>query len=294
MRLRLALQLIPALLLGGAAYGVDVRSATHLGSFAWHHDAEWFGGWSGLELSDDGQSMTVLSDRARIATARIPRVDGRIAAVEDLRHWPVRSSGNSDLQGRAGDSEGLAIAPDGTIYISFEAVPRVARYAAMGGPAEVLPRAAAFRDQPINGSLEALAMDGQGRLYTMSETARSPDGRIPVHRWDGRSWTTPFTLPERGGFAPVAADFGPDGRLYVLERAATLIAFRSRLRRWEVTEDGVGGEETLFATPHGRHDNLEGLSVWRDAEGALRATMVSDDNFFGLQRTELVEYALPD
>lgn len=39
----------------------------------------------------------------------------------------------------------------------------------------------------------------------------------------------------------------------------------------------------------GRHDNLEGLSVWRDAQG-LRLTMVSDDNFMFFQRTEFVEY----
>jgi len=42
------------------------------------------------------------------------------------------------------------------------------------------------------------------------------------------------------------------------------------------------------------HDNLEGVSVWRDADGALRATLVSDDNFRFLQQTEIVEYLLPD
>lgn len=39
----------------------------------------------------------------------------------------------------------------------------------------------------------------------------------------------------------------------------------------------------------GRHDNLEGLSVWQDAQG-VRLTMVSDDNFMFFQRTEFVEY----
>ena len=43
-----------------------------------------------------------------------------------------------------------------------------------------------------------------------------------------------------------------------------------------------------------RHDNLEGLAVWRDDSGAIRLTMISDDNFNLLQRTELVEYAVPE
>jgi hypothetical protein len=91
----------------------------------------------------------------------------------------------------------------------------------------------------------------------------------------------------------VDADFGPDGRFYLLERDLTLLGFRSRLRRWDITAEGPGNEVTLFQTAAGTHDNLEGLSIWRDSTGGLRATMISDDNFLPLQRTELVEYALP-
>jgi hypothetical protein len=39
------------------------------------------------------------------------------------------------------------------------------------------------------------------------------------------------------------------------------------------------------------HDNLEGIAVWRDAEGFIRLTMISDDNGRApFQRTEFVEY----
>ncbi len=58
---------------------------------------------------------------------------------------------------------------------------------------------------------------------------------------------------------------------------------------------GAPGDETLLLeTASGTYDNLEGVSVWRDAGGRLRATMISDDNFKFFQRTEIVEYALPD
>ena len=103
-----------------------------------------------------------------------------------------------------------------------------------------------------------------------------------------------YAKGQTGGFLPVSADIGPDGRFYLLERNFGLFGFRSRLRRWELTEKGPVGEQTLLQTSSGRHDNLEGLSVWRDHSGSLRATMISDDNFRSLQRTELVEYALPD
>jgi hypothetical protein len=93
----------------------------------------------------------------------------------------------------------------------------------------------------------------------------------------------------------VAADFGPDGRFYVLERDfRALGGFSSRLRRFELGTDGLTGEAILLETPFALHDNLEGLSVWRDDQGVLRATMISDDNFIFVQQTQIVEYRLPD
>jgi len=93
----------------------------------------------------------------------------------------------------------------------------------------------------------------------------------------------------------VAADFGPDGRLYVLERQFRgLMGFASRVRRFRLGMDRLLAEETLLETAVGLHDNLEGLSVWRDAGGALRLTMIADDNFSFFQRTEIVEYRVAD
>ena len=41
-------------------------------------------------------------------------------------------------------------------------------------------------------------------------------------------------------------------------------------------------------------DSLEGLSVWRDANGRLTATMIADNNFSFFLRNQIVEYRLPD
>ncbi|MFC4214508.1 esterase-like activity of phytase family protein [Pseudophaeobacter arcticus] len=263
------------------------------GSYTWRASPDWFGGFSGIELSADGSQMVVLSDRAHVVRADIHRQDGEIADISLRSAQHLRTSKGRQLLGRIMDSEGLAQAPDGSLFISFEGLARVVHHQTEASRARVLPRPNEFRGLPLNKSLEALAIDPQGRLYTLPENALNAAGEIPVWRWNGSQWSQPFTLPPRGGFLPVGADFGPDGRFYLLERSFVFIGFRSRLRRWDITKQGAINEVTLLESSTGVHDNLEGLSVWRDAKGRLRATMVSDDNFKALQRTELVEYILP-
>ncbi|MFA3916833.1 esterase-like activity of phytase family protein [Ruegeria hyattellae] len=294
MRRRSAIAVICALALTGSVHAVERSGAIPAGSYQWTAKAPWFGGFSGLELSDDGMSMLALSDRSILVSAKLQRTDGRVSGVDvTSAHW-VRSSRNKRMIGRAGDSEGLAVAPDGSHYISFEGVHRLAHFANPESRSKVLPRPKAFKKLAKNGSFEPLAIDAKGRLYTMPESSRAADGTIPVYRWDGRHWSTPFKLPHRGDYLPVGADFGPDGRLYVLERATGTLGFRSRLRRWTVTDTAATNEETVLDTRSGTHENLEGVSVWRDAKGKLRATMISDDNFVFFLRTEIVEYTLPE
>lgn len=272
----------------------DVPKATYLGSFRWHMDTDWFGGFSGLELSSDGTSMTVISDRSKILTARIRREDSRIVAIIAEPPQHLKSSAGKRLVGRIADSEGLAIAPDGTIYVSFEGVHRVSSYASPGAVATPLQRPAWFNAMRFNGSLEALAIDRDGRLYTLPENKTDANGQIPIYRWDHGKWAIAFSLPARGKFRPVGADFGPDGKFYLLERTYGVFGFRSRLRRWDITEAAARNEQTLLETTSGTHDNLEGLSIWRDEIGRLRATMIADDNFMAFQSTELVEYSLTE
>ena len=72
-----------------------------------------------------------------------------------------------------------------------------------------------------------------------------------------------------------------------------LIGFRSQLRRFDIVAGAVRNETLLLQTATGTHDNLEGLSVWR-ADTGLVASLISDDNLNMFQRTEIVEYRLPE
>lgn len=295
MRLGLAVQLICVAVIASCSAETTRYPAQYIGSYTWHNTADWFGGFSGLELSDDGLEMTVINDRSTILTAKIIRDGDQITAITPGPEHHLKSSLGKPLSGAIQDSEGLAIAPDGTIYISFEFIHRVARYDRPTGAAIPLQRPSSFRTlQDENGSLEALAIDSNGWLYTLPEDWADASGQFPVFRWNGKKWSQPFSLPARGKFLPVGADFGPDGRFYLLERAYSVLGFRTRLRRWDITRTSAINEETLLQTGSGLHDNLEGLSVWRDDAGRLRLTMIADDNFLFFQRTELVEYALSE
>ncbi len=267
--------------------------ARYLASFAWGIDKFWFGGWSGIELSPDGAKMTAITDRGRLIEAEIIRDRGRIAAVKPRRRWRLKSSTGTFLTRQVGDSEGLAVAPDGTIYISFEGVTRVVRLPDPAGPSEVLRRPGEFRGFPKNKSLEALAIDHRNRLFAIPERLER-DETIKVFVLDKGTWSVAFKLPGGNGFLPVGADFDADGRLYLLERAWNALGFRTRVRRWTLSDDKPGNEQLLIETGIGTHDNLEGLAIWRDKQGRTRLTMIADDNFLPLQQTELVEYVLQE
>jgi hypothetical protein len=147
----------------------------------------------------------------------------------------------------------------------------------------------------LNAALEALAIAPDGMLYTLPEQTAQHDQPFPVYRFRNDQWENTLTIPREGSFLPVGADFGPDGRFYLLERDFRgLSGFASRLRRFTLTDAGFVDAKTLLETPVGLHDNLESVSIWRDAAGHLTASMVSDDNFNLLLRTEIAEYRLPD
>ena len=248
-----------------------------------------FGGFSGVEITADGLGMIAVSDAGTIWRLRIMRDSaGMIRAIRPAA--PVHAVARARV-----DAEGLALGPDGRLHVSVE------------GPARLfscrMTRAITCRRQPVppafaamqrNSSLEALAVDDRGTLYTLPERSGAETRPFPVWRRRGGDWSQPFAIPRRGKWLPVGADFGPDGRFYLLERDFRgLAGFRTRVRVFDIAGDAILGEAVVLETRSGTHDNLEGLSVWRDGQGAIRLTMVADDNFSFLQRSEIVEYRLP-
>jgi hypothetical protein len=68
------------------------------------------------------------------------------------------------------------------------------------------------------------------------------------------------------------------------------LGFSNRVRSFALGPNAFTGERLEMQSAAGTHDNLEGIAVWQDRRGDIRLTMISDDNFFWAQRSEIVEY----
>lgn len=297
MSRRIGRALIAAALLGLVpASGAIPLGLGLVGSYTWHRGSQTnFGGFSAIEVGNDGTSFAAVSDRGWIVRGEFVRdADGRITAIRATPVEPLLSSRSGKaLPPYASNAEGMAMAPDGRLYVSFEGLHRVGYLRPGENVVRGVERSPDFENLQSNSGMEALALDPEGRLIAIIERSGDLKRPYPVYRLekDGH-WTKPYTVPRIPPYLPVGADTGPDGRLYVLERHFAGIGFQSRIRSFAFGRDGLEDERILLETPLGRHDNLEGISVWTGTDGGIRLTMISDDNLNMFQRTEIVEYRL--
>ncbi len=268
------------------------QSLQLVSTHTWRNPTEGFGGFSSLEIAKDGETFVTTSDKGLLAGGILVRKNGRIVDVQEIVFEKLSGEGGKPQQHFETDAEGLAIGSDGSRYISYEGLHYILRYAPNGEVTRI-KQDPAFRKLQKNSSLEALAIDANGSLFTMPERSGRLDRPFPVWRLRAGKWDQNLKIPRSGGFLLVGADIGPDGRLYVLERNfGGLSGFSSRVRSFEISERKLLDEKTLLTTTFATHDNLEGIAVWENDEGNLRVTMISDDNFRLFQRTEFVEYRL--
>lgn len=275
------------------ANGMFAAEASLLSSYSWVNSGAAFGGFSSIHLDDQGGEFLAISDRGSFLAARIIRKDDKIIDVTEQSLTPLRDTNRQTVSGLQADSEGIAVHSDGRIFVSFEGNHRVWVYRNKRSAAAWMPRHADFKLLQDNSSLEALAIDHRGWLYTIPERSGVFDKPFPVYRYNGKAWDKRLHIPRRGEFLVVGADFGPDHKLYLLERGFQFpFGFATRVRRFTLSSSGFQNEQTLIKTAYGAHDNLEGISVWQDDRKRMRITLISDDNFYFFQRTELVEYVV--
>lgn len=295
-RRRRALIAVLAAVLSTAGVPSPAATLDYVGTFVWRSPEASFGGFSAIEIGEDGNSFHALTDRAWLYWGSIDRdAEGRVRALNVAGRANLKDSKGEPLKpGYLGDSEGLAIGGDGRIWVTFEGLDRLTAYDHPDAPATRQPRPPELPGMRVNAGLEALAIRDDGTLITLPERSGREDRPFPVLQFRDGEWSRLTRLRRDPRWLAVGADFGPDGYFYLLERDFHgLFGFSSRVRRMRLTDEGPRDEEILLQTRPLQYDNLEGLSVWHDGQG-IRLTMISDDNFLILQRTEVVEYRLRD
>jgi hypothetical protein len=270
-----------------------------------------FGGFSALALTEGGHRLLMVADDGDWLSARVATRDGAMTGLDDVWLAPMLAPDGA-LMRRVGryDSEGMTIAPDGFVYVSYERVHEIWRY-------DIARHGLAARAQPVptppetkklgeNKSLEAVAAPPaghplDGKLVTIAER---PPKSYPDAARATPAWVVP-TPAASGGFAfQVArveefdvsdAAFLPSGELLILERRFRLTdGVRCRIRRVPAAaiRPGARAEGELIFEAGMAHeiDNLEGLSVHRDGAGDVILTLCSDDNFNWFQRNLLLQF----
>ena len=273
-----------------------------------------FGGFSAIRVEPDGHFVS-LSDRGWWLTGRIIYDHDQPTGIVDARMAPMLGPDGRTLKARGWyDTESLA-ERDGWLYVGIERVNRIVRFdfarcSFRARAAEYAPGArSAFGNLPHNKGLEALTFAPRssrlaGALIAFSERGLDPSGNLRAFligaNPGGPGIPAEFSVRRRDDFDISDSATLPSGDVLLLERRFSWWrGLAMRLRRIAASDIAPGalvdGSDLLFADYGYQIDNMEGLSVHRDANDAVVLTLISDDNFNSfLQRTVLLQFRLAE
>jgi hypothetical protein len=267
-----------------------------------------FGGLSGLRVTADGAHFLAVTDRGYWLRGRIVTRGEAPIAIADAEMAPMLGPDGRTLKSRQWfDTEALTLV-DGIAHVGIERVNQIVRFdigkdglRARGQPIAVPP---GMKLLPWNKSIECVEEAPKtgalaGTLISISEHGLDSGGNLMGFIIGGRDSPAGrvFSLRRTDDFDVSDCTATPDGNLLVLERRFSWtrgLAVRIRSIAFAAIKPGalVDGPELFFADMGAEIDNMEGLSVHRDASGALVLTLVSDNNFWALQRTVLLQFTL--
>ena len=274
-----------------------VGQLRYLGGWVLKGTDRRFGGVSSMTIEDG--HFTMLSDGGVVTRFRFAG-GGPVAdyAMSELPDGP----GNGDRKVDR-DSESSTYDPvSGHVWAGFETTNEIWRYTRGFAAADghVAPKLMA--DWPNNEGAEAMVRLRDGRFIVFAETKTCEDGNHVALLFAG----DPVEHPDAQGFcykgpphfAPTDAAQLPDGRVIVLHRRFSVTAGFSAavtvIDPKDIAPDGPPVVGKLLATiaPPFTVDNMEALAIVPGANGPT-LWIASDDNYFFLERTLLMAFALP-
>ena len=264
-----------------------------------------FGGLSAIRIAPDGANFISLSDHGRWFKGRLTYEGARPVGIADAVMAPILGPDGQALAAH-GWHDTESIADDGdTLYVGIERVNQIVRFdygkdglLARGHPIPVPP---GVRTLPLNKGLEALVFVPRnqpmgGTLIAISERGLDRVGNLRAFLIGGPAPGT-FAIKRIEKFDITDAALLPAGDLLILERSFSwpegLFVQIRRIRIGDVKPGAVVDGPVLFkADLRFEIDNMEGLAVHQTPAGEIVLTLVSDDNFSALQRTELLQFTL--
>lgn len=269
----------------------EVGALTFLAGWVLTSDDRRFGGISAMAVG--GNRVTSISDSGILLTFAVP---GPGAGHVDI--LPLPSGPGSPTRKMDRDTEAMFVA-GGQAWLAFENRNEVWRYARPDWRAEARIAPAAMRRWPTNRGAEAMHRLADGRFLIISESL-DPDSTstgllFPGDPTEGGAPVELRIRPARGYRITDVAQL-PDGRLLLLQRDVSLL--RGVTAKLAVVDLAAlvsgrpveGREIAHFAEPL-TVDNMEALSITREGEQTI-VWLASDDNYFPLQRTLLMKFAL--
>jgi hypothetical protein len=264
-----------------------------------------FGGLSSLRVAADGEHFISASDKGRWFRGRIVYNDGAPAGVADMETAPMLGPDGAPLAARGWyDTESLA-EDGGMLYVGIERAERIVRFdygrdglRARGQP---IPVPTDFKTFTYNKSLECLVMVPKtmphaGMLLAVTERSLDAARNHRSYLLHGND-AVRFTVKRSDDFDVSDCAIMAPADLLLLERRYSLargVAIRIRRIPLASIKEGalVDGTTLIEADLGYQIDNMEGLSVHRNAQGETILTLISDDNFSVLQRTLLLQFAV--
>jgi hypothetical protein len=272
----------------------QVGSLQYLGGWALSSDSPRFGGLSALHV-ESGQ-VTALSDGGTLFRFALPAGRGR----EPVRIDPLVDGPGPAIRKSNRDTESMVILGP-WLWAGFEKHNMVWRYRL----ADLRPASSAqpglMREWRSNSGAEGMTRLADGRFLVFCEGLSDNRPLSDVILFDG----DPANLHSRAsllhyrrvpGYRVSDATILPDGRLLILNRRfqwlegfslVVTIADAPMLQAGATLER----REIARLQPPLTLDNMEGVSVTVE-NGRTIVWLVSDDNFFPLQRTLLLKFAL--
>lgn len=268
--------------------------------------AAHFGGFSSFRFLDGGHRFIGVTDTGYWFSGSLLRDGkGRPEGLSRFSMAPIRDAeGNAAGEKWFGDAEALALRHD-RATVGFERAHRLVEFRltpeGVGERLGTVDFLVPPHELRVNRGFETIAhapKEGALAGARVAITERSIDrrGNVFAAILEGPHRGV-FTVARRDGYDITDGAFLPDGDLLLLERRFSVLSgVAMRLRRIAgrtIRPGGVADGPALLEADMGHQiDNMEGLEVWRRADGALMVSLISDDNHSILQRNLYLEFRL--